>query len=54
MIPGISTLLRMNMLTKDQAEAKKTYKSRVADIGEGFLAIEVPLDEETGKMVRWN
>lgn len=48
--PGISDVIRMNILTEDQSEASKTFKSRVEGVRDNSLIIEIPLDESNGKL----
>lgn len=48
--PGISDIIRMSILTEDRSEANKTFKSRVEDVQENSLTIEIPLDENNGKV----
>lgn len=53
MLPTISQLLYMQLKTIDDKEARKEYKSRIADMNEDELAIELPLSEETGRLKRF-
>src|SRR5690606_23549671 len=36
----------------DEEESKKQYKTRIADVNDEHIAIEVPLDETSGRMKR--
>ena len=50
MLPNINQLLFMQMKVLDEEEARQEYKSRIADISETELMIEVPLNENTGRL----
>lgn len=52
MLPSINQLLYMQVNSIDEAEASQEYKSRIADIEEERIAIEVPLNEKTGRLKR--
>ncbi|WP_234340283.1 flagellar brake protein [Gorillibacterium timonense] len=52
MLPSINQLLYMQVNSIDEAEASQEYKARIADIGEEQIAIEIPLNEKTGKLKR--
>ncbi|MBC8081067.1 MAG: flagellar brake domain-containing protein, partial [Gorillibacterium sp.] len=52
MLPNINQLLFMQMKVLDEEEANQEYKSRIADISETELMIEVPLNENTGRLKR--
>jgi c-di-GMP-binding flagellar brake protein YcgR len=43
----------MQLKTIDDKEARKEYKSRIADMNDEELAIEIPLSEETGRLKRF-
>ncbi|WP_235827880.1 flagellar brake protein [Brevibacillus migulae] len=49
-LPRIGQLLRIKKVSMDENISKPTYKSRVADIQGEQVAIEMPIQEETGKM----
>jgi len=49
-LPRIGQLLRIKKVSLDENISKPTYKSRVADIQGEHAAIELPIQEETGKM----
>ena len=42
----------MQVNSIDEAEASQEYKSRIADISEGQMAIEIPINEKTGRFKR--
>ncbi len=52
MLPKINQVLHINQLSTNEEESRKEYKSRIADLTEFYIAMEVPLDEETGKLKR--
>ncbi|WP_164984948.1 flagellar brake protein [Ammoniphilus sp. CFH 90114] len=54
MIPGISQLLRVSLRTKDTVESQDTYKSRVDNVLDQSLLIEVPLSEKNGKSMAYS
>jgi c-di-GMP-binding flagellar brake protein YcgR len=41
----INQSLTIQVASRDEAERKKEYKTRIADLGDDYIAIEVPLDE---------
>ena len=48
----INEMLYMQVASIDEKESKKEYKSRIADIRDDQLLVEIPIDVETGKMKR--
>ncbi|CAM4223561.1 flagellar brake protein [Paenibacillus tarimensis] len=50
MLPRVNQILILQVASSDEEEAKIEYKSRIADIQEGRLLIEIPLDEKTGRL----
>jgi len=42
----------MQINSIDEAEASQDYKSRIADITEDQMAIEIPINEKTGRLKR--
>ncbi|MEW9669719.1 flagellar brake protein [Ammoniphilus sp. 3BR4] len=54
MIPGISQLIRISIRTKNEGEARTTYKSRVDNVLEDSLLVEVPLSEQNGKAMAFS
>ncbi|MEO3945225.1 flagellar brake domain-containing protein [Gorillibacterium sp. CAU 1737] len=52
MLPSINQLLYMQINSIDEAEANQEYKARIADMGDRHLAIEIPMNEKTGRLKR--
>ncbi|OUM96806.1 MAG: glycosyl transferase [Thermobacillus sp. ZCTH02-B1] len=52
--PKVNTLLFLQAASPDEEEAEKVYKSRIADVEDDILYIEVPLEEDTGRLKRLN
>lgn len=51
-LPKISQYLYIQFESIDEEESKQVYKSRISDIQDKSLAIEIPLNEKTGKLKR--
>ncbi len=49
MLPKVNQTLFLQVASSDEEETKIEYKSRIADIAEDRMLIEVPLNEKTGK-----
>lgn len=49
MLPKINQILHIQINSIDEEEAKQEYKSRIADITESFISMEIPLSEATGR-----
>ncbi len=52
MLPKISENLYLQVASVDEIEAKKVYKARIGEISEQYIAMEIPLDESTGRLKR--
>lgn len=52
MLPKINQVLHMNINSIDEEEAKQEYKSRISDISNDYITMEVPLSEKTGRLKR--
>ena len=50
--PKVNTVLYMQVASPDEDEAKAVYKSRIADVEDDILYIEVPIEENTGRLKR--
>lgn len=50
MLPKVNQILHMQMNSIDEEESKIEYKSRIADVTESAIIIEVPLNEKTGRL----
>ncbi len=52
MLPKINNTLILQVASYDEAEAKQEYKSRIADMDDQHLFIEVPIHEQSGRLKR--
>lgn len=52
MLPKVNQTLFFNINSIDEDEAKQEYRSRVSDILEQAIAMEVPINQNTGKIKR--
>lgn len=50
MLPKVSQVLHIQINSIDEEEARQEYKSRIADISEHYITMEVPMNERTGKL----
>lgn len=50
MLPKVNQILHMQMNSIDDEESKIEYKSRIADVTEKSIIIEIPLNEKTGRL----
>lgn len=48
-IPNIGQTIRMELKSEDEEKSKLTYKTRVADVHDDFLTLELPLLEKSGR-----
>lgn len=48
----INQILYMQLNSIDDEEAKQEYKSRISDIQENVIAMEIPMNEKTGHLKR--
>lgn len=53
MLPKVNAVLHINHVTMDEEEAKIEYKSRIADITDSYIAMELPINEKTGRLKRF-
>ncbi|OPA81418.1 glycosyl transferase [Paenibacillus selenitireducens] len=49
MLPKVSDLVYLQVASSDEYEANREYKSRIAEMDDNNLYIEIPLDEKTGR-----
>lgn len=49
MLPKVSDLVYIQVASADEEEGHKEYKSRIAELDDERLFIEIPLDEKTGR-----
>lgn len=52
MLPSIGQVLNLQIASTDETLADISYKSRIADVSNTYLYIEVPTEEKTGRMRR--
>lgn len=50
MLPKVNQVLYLQVASSDEEESKIDYKSRIADVSDDRLLIEVPLNEKTGRI----
>ncbi|WP_310223427.1 flagellar brake domain-containing protein [Paenibacillus qinlingensis] len=50
LLPKVNQILHMQMNSIDEDETKIEYKSRIADVTESAIIIEIPLNEKTGRL----
>lgn len=53
MLPKVNQVLHMQLNSIDEEEAQQEYKSRIADITDLHIMMEVPINEKTGKLKRF-
>jgi c-di-GMP-binding flagellar brake protein YcgR len=52
LLPMINQVLYLQVNSIDEEEAKIEYKSRIADVNEQYIMMEVPINEKTGRLKR--
>lgn len=52
MLPKVNQILHIQVNSIDDEEAKQEFKSRIADINDRQIIMEVPLNENTGRLKR--
>ena len=52
MLPSINQQLFIQVASMDEEQSQQEYKSRISDVREGYMAIEVPISVKTGKLKR--
>ncbi|MNI15078.1 Flagellar protein YcgR [compost metagenome] len=52
LLPKVNQILHLQVNSIDEEETKNIYKSRIADITEDSIIMEVPLDEKSGRLKR--
>jgi len=50
--PKINQMLYFQVASPDEEEARIEYKSRIADVTDDYILMEVPMNEKTGRMKR--
>jgi c-di-GMP-binding flagellar brake protein YcgR len=52
LLPKINQVLHMQINSIDEEEAKQEYKSRISDIADTYIIMEVPINEKSGRLKR--
>ncbi|MCZ8512914.1 flagellar brake domain-containing protein [Paenibacillus filicis] len=52
MLPKVNQVLHIQINSIDEEEAKQECKSRIADITDTYISMEVPINEKSGKLKR--
>lgn len=52
MLPKVNQILHLQINSIDEEEAKIEYKSRIADVTDDSIIMEIPLNEKTGRLKR--
>ncbi|WP_159882962.1 flagellar brake protein [Paenibacillus puerhi] len=52
MLPKVNTILHIQVNSIDEEEARQEYKSRIADITDDHISMEVPIHETSGRLKR--
>jgi c-di-GMP-binding flagellar brake protein YcgR len=51
-LPNINQNLFIQIAAMDEEESQEVYKTRIADINEAYIALEVPISVKTGQLKR--
>lgn len=52
MLPKVNQVLHLQVNSIDEEEARQEYKSRISDIKDEYIQMEVPMNERTGRLKR--
>lgn len=52
MLPKINQVLHIQINSIDEEEARQEYKSRISDVADTYITMEVPMNEKTGRLKR--
>ncbi len=52
LLPKVNQILYLQVNSIDEEEAKEELKSRIADVHEQYLTMEVPISQKTGRLKR--
>lgn len=52
MLPRVNDYLYLQVASLDEAEAQEEHKARIADVQDDYIAIEVPINVNTGRLKR--
>jgi c-di-GMP-binding flagellar brake protein YcgR len=50
--PNVNQILYLQVNSIDESEAKEMYKSRISDVDDQYITMEVPMNEKTGRLKR--
>ncbi|MBU7315911.1 flagellar brake protein [Paenibacillus oleatilyticus] len=52
MLPKVNQTLFIQINSIDEEEAKQEYKSRIADVSDAYIRMEIPMNDKSGKLKR--
>jgi c-di-GMP-binding flagellar brake protein YcgR len=52
LLPKVNQILHIQINSIDEEEAKQEYKSRIADLRDNYISMEIPINEKTGRLKR--
>ncbi|MFH5184764.1 flagellar brake protein [Paenibacillus sp. TAB 01] len=52
MLPKVNQILHIQVNSIDEEEARQEFKSRIADVTDNYISMEVPINENTGRLKR--
>lgn len=52
MLPKVNQTLFIQINSIDEEEAKQEYKSRIADVSDAYISMELPMNDKSGKLKR--
>ncbi|MFB0841889.1 flagellar brake protein [Paenibacillus oleatilyticus] len=52
MLPKVNQTLFIQINSIDEEEAKQEYKSRIADVSDAYIRMEIPMNDNSGKLKR--
>ncbi|MFB6362530.1 flagellar brake protein [Paenibacillus elgii] len=52
MLPKVNQMLFIQINSIDDEEARQEYKSRIADVSDTYISMEVPMNDKSGKLKR--
>ncbi|WP_207952752.1 flagellar brake protein [Paenibacillus agricola] len=50
MLPKVNQILHIQVNSIDEEEARQEYKSRIADMNDNMIFMEIPINEKTGRL----
>lgn len=52
MLPKVNQTLFIQINSIDEEEAKQEYKSRIANVSDAYISMEIPMNDKSGKLKR--